>query len=268
MCRVCLGWKGQPPAPGEQQAQHHAYSLGQNGGQRSPGHTHAARAHQEQIADDVHRAGDGHGAQRRFGIPDPPKHGSQNIVGDNEHRAAGADPDIGYRLPESLGGRLHQPRHGRRRPQHSRCERQRHRGEQRNGAAEHLSALVRLALAKPLPQQYGGAHGQAGNQRGDRVHHLTAGGHGGHIRRLAEPPHDHQVHRAVHRLQQKRRQHGEGEAQQRRQNRSLDKTSGLFHKDTPCYGSGARKKPGQATGVSARHLIRPRASRGRIASDD
>ena len=196
--------KGQAPPFDEQQAQRHAHRLGQHGGQRCPRHAQAAGTHQQQVPGNVHNARDGHGEQGRLGIPQPPEHGSQHVISHDERRPAGANAHIDHRLAKRLGGGLHQPVQGVHRPEHRRRQDQSHGGEQGDGAAQNLPALLGLAFPQLLAQENSRPHGEARDQSGDRVHDLAAGRHGGHIGGLAELAHHHQVHRAVHGLEQQR----------------------------------------------------------------
>ena len=190
--------KGRPRC--EHQTQRHAHPLGRHSGQRRSGHAQAAGPYQQQIPGDVHHTGNQHGEQGCFGVPDTSEHGSQHVVGDDEHRAAGADEHIGHSLGEGFFWSLHQLGHRGCRPDHDRCQRQRHQPKQGDSASQDLTALLSLALSLLLPQQHCGSYGQPGDQAGDGVHDLTAGGYGGHVGGLTELTHHCQVHRAVHGL--------------------------------------------------------------------
>ena len=58
------------------------------------------------------------------------------------------------------------------------------------------------------------------------MHHLAAGGYSGYIGGLSELPDHHEIHRAVHRLQEQRQEYRKGKPQQG----TFDKASSLFHK--------------------------------------
>ena len=130
--------------------------------------------------------------------------------------ATGTNTDVGHRAVESVRRGLHPRRHLRCRQQHDGGDRQRHRPEQTDAAAHGLSRLIVLSLTDLLSQQHRHAHGKAGDDHGDSVHHLAAGGDSGDVRRRAELPHYLQVDGAVHGLEQQCQQHRQGKAQQGR----------------------------------------------------
>ena len=200
-------FEGQLSSPDDLQGDQHGDELGKDGGQRRAGSPHLEHRHQKQISQDIDPGGNGHGDQRRTGIPDAPEHTAQQIVGGDDQSAGSADPHIGHSPGIGLLRRVHDggdgsgkqdQKQGHDAPQHD---------EFKDAGTDDLSALLHPSGADLLSQQDGGAHGKARHEPGDEHHDLGAGGHGGYIRGGGELPHDEKVHRAVHRLQKQRRQH-------------------------------------------------------------
>ena len=80
-----------------------------------------------------------------------------------------------------------------------------------------------LFLAQVAGNQHGNAHGKLGDDKGDKVEHLAAGGNGGQARGGAEPAHHQQVNSAVSGLQHQCAQNGQHEQGQLFQDTALRK---------------------------------------------
>ena len=222
-------FKRQLPAGDDAQRQKHADRLRENRRQRRAGRAHMEQRNQQQIAEDIRRAGNRHGDQRHLRIADAAEDAAQHVEGDDEHRARRADAHIGNRRRKGVLGRMQKRAKRRRQHDEHRRHRKREYRKQPDAAADHSAGLLPAALADLLPQQHRHAHRKADDHRRHRMHELTAGRHRGYVRRLGVLPHDQQIDRAVHRLQEQRRQHRQRKADQRPENRAFRKIPGSFH---------------------------------------
>ena len=207
----------------------HAHGLGQH---RGPGGAHGPQVEapdEEQVGPDIDQAGQGHRDQGHFGIPQPAEDGAQQVVGGDEHEAAGADPHVGPGLGEGLSGSLHQLCHPCRLPHQHRGEDGSQDQEQAHACADGLARPLGPAFADELAHLDGDAHGQAGDDAGEGVHDLAACGHAGDVGGGREAAHHPQVHRAVGRLQQQGQQHRQGKSYQGQENAAGCEIGFLFH---------------------------------------
>ena len=99
-------------------------------------------------------------------------------------------------------------------------------------AAAELRCEAAVILVMTADQN-GQPHGKTGDNDGDTMHDLAAGGDAGYICRLGELPHHQQVYAAIHGLQKQCQKDGKRKTNQGRQNLSFGKILYFFHDKIP-----------------------------------
>ena len=123
----------------------------------------------------------------------------------------------------SFGGGLHQHRDAARKTDHHNEEHGGEKGKHDGRTADDRADELRLFLTQIPGNEDRDAHGQLGDDEGDEVEHLAAGGDRRQADGGAEPAHDQQVYRAIGRLQHQCAQDGEHEGSQLFQDAALRK---------------------------------------------
>ena len=192
--------EGEPAAADDEQRQHDADRLRRDRGDRRAGGAEAEDRDEQKIARNVQNAGKGDGQKRHFRVADAAENTADQVIGDDEHRAAGADRDIADGAGEGLLRRAHHAREGIGGKEHDDARRDREHGEEPDAGADDLSRVLALACADPAPDEHGQTHRKAHDDDRDRVHDLRAGRDGGDVRGACKLPDNEQIDRAVHRL--------------------------------------------------------------------
>ena len=179
--------------------------------------------HQNEVADDVDDAGHQNKKQGRLAVAQAAEDGSQQVVCHDEEDAGTTDADIAGSQGHGLGGGLHQHRDAARKTDHHDEEHGGEKGKHDGCTADDRADELRLFLTQIPGNEDCDAHGQLGDDEGDEVEHLAAGGDRRQTDGGAEPAHDQQVYRAIGRLQHQCAQDGEHEGSQLFQDAALRK---------------------------------------------
>ena len=210
--------EGERMAAQIQDGERHAACLGQDRGPGGTGGSQMGAPHQAQVQHHIDTAGQKHEEQRHPGVSKAAENAADPVIGGHKDHAAAADAKIGHGLLHCVGGDVHPACHGRRKQQQ--------RGGQCSGDCQektdltghHLGAVLGCAGTHSLADEHRHAHGQPGDDGGDRHHHLTAHGHCRRGSRGGEAAYHRQIYRAVESLQQQGEHQRHGKADERRKN--------------------------------------------------
>ena len=134
--------------------------------------------------------------------PDAPENRPQDVVGHDKDGAHAADAHIGAGVDKGLRRGVHPAGEQIAAGYHHRRYGHGHHGEDGDARSDPPSGPLPPAAADSVAHKDGDPHGQAGNDHGDDVKELAAGGHPRLFAGAGELPHDDQVRRPVHGLQQ------------------------------------------------------------------
>ena len=196
-----------------EQGQHHAAPLGNDSSQ---GRTHGSQGHgadEQPVQNHVDDPGGGHKVHGALGVPLPPEHAADHIIGRNEGDAGKADGEIAAGLAEGFGGGGEQGENALCRQQQQDCSPHGEEGKEGNGAADGFLCPPLVPGPHRPADGYGGSHGKAHDDHREHVGHLAAHGDGGDGVRPVVPPGDEEISQTVKGLQKAGEEIGEGKAQ-------------------------------------------------------
>ena len=127
---------------------------------------------QYKISDDIHHTGDCDSDERCSGITDAPEDTADQIIGDDDQRAASADPEVCRRRVKSFRRCLHDGGNLSCKQDHNQHHGESHRAEQIDAGTDSPPSFFLLSSADLLPQQNCRSHGKSGDDIGDGHHHL------------------------------------------------------------------------------------------------
>ncbi len=215
--------------PYEHDGEKHADRLSEDRGGCGSGGSPVELGDEQEIPRDVDRAGDSHREERHFRVTDPAEYAAEDVVGDNEGGARGADPDVGGGLGERLLRSLHDSGECSGTESHENREDHCNYREHDNAAADDGARLMGPFFADLLADKDGDAHGDSCDHRCDALHDLAAGGDSGYRGGRRELSHHEKIHRSVHGLQEQRQKYREGEAEKLWENAAFREIICLFH---------------------------------------
>ena len=180
------------------------------------------------------------------GIAPAAQHGADGVIAADKDVAQHADGDILHGELKRWLRRLQKAQKRAQHRQHACRKRQRHACKHGERGADGALYFAVFPLAGILPDDDGAAQRKAGDEAGDDLCHLRAGGNGGHALGPAEGPHHEQVCRAVQRLQHVGNKKRAGKAEQRPGCAALRQVVCIHRQGPPFLQAPQRMKGGSA----------------------
>ena len=175
-------------------------TLRRDRGRSSPGRTHAARPHKDEIQHDVQHTSQRHEIERRARISQPTQNTAHDIIAYNKRNAHRTNPKIGFRVAHGLGGRVHPNGYLPVQCHHKGGQYDSHHGKEPDARPHDGSRLTVILRPRGNAYQHRYPRRKPENDARHSLHHLTSDGHGGHARGIVVPPHHKQVGSPIERL--------------------------------------------------------------------